>query len=218
MTNGGRQDDHGRGLFVSFEGVEGGGKSTQLELLRSALVARGHDVVVTREPGGTPIGEAIRRILLDPAHKGMAPIAELLLYEAARAQFVAEWIGPALARGAVVLCDRFADSTTAYQGGGRGLAPEALEHLHRLATDGLWPDLTFVLDVPATVGLARAVKRQAADRIEQESLAFHERVRAAFLALAERDARRVRVVDGARGVDEVAREIEEVVLERLAAS
>lgn len=211
-----RSRTSGQGLFVSFEGVEGGGKSTQLERLRAALVARGYDVVVTREPGGTPIGEAIRRILLDPSHSAMASTAELLLYEAARAQLVAEVIRPALERGAIVLCDRFADSTTAYQGGGRGLLPEALEQLHHLATNGLWPDLTFVLDVPASVGLARAVKRQAADRIEQESLAFHERVRAAFLAVAERDAARVRMVDGERDIDSIANEIETTVIERIA--
>ena len=203
------------GVFITFEGVEGGGKSTQLQCLRDRLTALGRDVYVTREPGGTPIGEAIRSVLLDPAHRAMAPITELLLYEAARAQIVAECIRPHIEAGDIVLCDRFADSTTAYQGAGRGLPADMLNHLHQLATEGLWPDLTFVLDVPATVGLARAARRCEADRIEQESLVFHERVRSAFLAIAQQEPRRVHIVDGTRNVEEIAEIIAQIVWDRL---
>ena len=203
------------GFFITFEGVEGGGKSTQLQCLRDRLTALGREVYVTREPGGTAIGEAIRSVLLNPAHHAMATITELFLYEAARAQIVAECIRPQIEAGAIVLCDRFADSTTAYQGAGRGLPAIMLNQLHQLATGGLWPDLTFVLDVPPTVGLARAARRCEADRIEQESLAFHERVRNAFLEIAQQEPRRVYIVDGTPGVEEIAESIAHIVWDRL---
>lgn len=186
-----------QGVFITFEGVEGCGKTTQVRMLTEWLRASGHDVVVTREPGGTPIAEAIRELLLDPANKAFAPTAELLMYAAARAQHVAELIRPAIAAGKIVLCDRFADSTTAYQGAGRGLKPETVAALHSIATDGVWPHLTVVVDVPAEVGLSRAKGRNIPlNRLEQESLAFHQRVRAAFLALAEAEPERVKRVDG----------------------
>ena len=204
-----------RGFFITFEGVEGGGKSTQLQCLRDRLTALGREVYVTREPGGTAIGEAIRSVLLNPEHCAMATITELFLYEAARAQIVAECIRPRIEAGAIVLCDRFADSTTAYQGAGRGLPADMLNQLHQLATEGLWPDLTFVLDVPATVGLARAARRCEADRIEQESLDFHERVRNAFLAIAQQEPHRVHIVDGTHDIKEIAESIEHIVRNRL---
>lgn len=195
------------GVFITFEGVEGSGKSTQIERLRQYLGSMGYAVVVTREPGGTPIAEAIREVLLDPANSGMCPAAELLLYEAARAQHVDELIRPALEASKVVLCDRFADSTTAYQGAGRGLTPEILSRLHEIATGGMRPDLTVVIDVPAEVGLARARHAGAVDRIEAESIAFHERVREGFLGLAKAEPERVKVVDGNRTIEEVRAEI-----------
>lgn len=191
------------GCFITFEGVEGCGKSTQIALLRDFLAHAGHDVIVTREPGGTPIAEAIRHVLLDPANEAMNATAELLLYEAARAQHVHEKIIPALAAGQVVLCDRFADSTTAYQGAGRGQAPEILNGLHRMATGGVWPDLTLLLDVPVLTGLERARNRGRKDRIEQESVDFHQRVRDGFLALAAAEPDRIRVISGDATVAQV---------------
>lgn len=204
-----------RGSFITFEGMEGCGKSTQLRHLRDRLIQRGLEVYVTREPGGTPIGEAIRAILLNPDNQAMGSITELLLYEAARAQIVAECIQPRMAAGAIVLCDRFFDSTTAYQGAGRGLPSEMLMALHQVATAGLYPDLTFVLDVPAEVGLSRAAHRCAADRIEQESRAFHERVRNAFLAIGQQEPLRVQVVDGTGREEDIADRIEGITRDRL---
>lgn len=205
-----------KGVFITFEGVEGCGKSTQVRRLQQHLVKLGRDVHVTREPGGTPIAEAIRAILLDCAHARMQPMTELLLYAAARAQHVAEVIAPALEAGKTVLCDRFADSTTAYQGAGRGVDPELVSLVHRLATHGVWPDLTIVLDVPAEVGLARAQAGSGLDRIEKECIEFHRQVREGFLDIARDDARRVCVVDGTGSEQDVAETIAALVEERLA--
>lgn len=191
------------GCFITFEGVEGCGKSTQITLLWEYLVEAGYDVIVTREPGGTPIAEAIRGVLLNPDHENMGPTTELLLYAAARAQHVYEKIAPALAAGQIVLCDRFADSTTAYQGGGRGLSAEILKILNEIATGGVWPDCTLLIDVPVTVGLERARSRGRKDRIEQEPVAFHERVREGFLALAAVEPARIHVIDGTTPVEDV---------------
>ncbi len=193
-----------KGLFITFEGVEGCGKTTQLARLRAYLEERAFPLTVTREPGGTPIAEAIRSLLLDPANTAMSAMAELLLYEAARAQHVAEVIAPALDKGQVVLCDRFADSTTAYQGAARGLPDTEVERLHALATAGVWPRLTILLDLDPEAGLRRARQRGRADRLEQESLAFHQRVRQGFMRLAEQDPERIRVLDGTGSVDEIA--------------
>ncbi len=210
------------GLFITFEGVEGCGKSTQIQALRTYLDSLGHALVVTREPGGTPIAEIIRQVLLDPANGAMAPVSELLLYEAARAQLVHEVIQPALVRGEIVLCDRFADSTTAYQGAGRGLLAEDIEGLHRIATAGVWPDLTFLFDLDPAKGLARAHERGRADRMEQQELAFHERVRQGFLDIAGRETERVDVVDGGQSIKAIAktvrRRVDQLLEARLPAS
>lgn len=197
----------GKGVFITLEGVEGCGKTTQINRLVEFLRGRACDVVCTREPGGTPIAEKIRALLLDPDHGSMSPTAELLLYEAARAQHVDELIRPALEAGKVVVSDRFADSTTAYQGAGRRLAPEDVMPLHATATRGVWPDLTIVLDVPAEEGLRRAGNARAADRLEREPLDFHRRVRDEFLRIAQREPERVKVVDGTRAPDAVAEDI-----------
>lgn len=199
------------GVFITFEGVEGCGKSTQIALLQDYLTSRGQAVLATREPGGPPISEKIRALLLDPGHAAMSPVAELLLYEAARAQLVDEWIRPALEEGRVVLCDRFADSTTAYQGAGRALGLDLVTQVHAIATRGIWPDLTLVLDVPAAEGLARAARARGQDRIEREPLPFHEAVRGEFHALAKREPERVKIIDGTRCVDEVAADIRSLV-------
>ncbi len=199
------------GHFITFEGVEGCGKTTQIELLKTHLESKGYSVLVTREPGGVPIAEAIRAVLLDTGHDAMAPVTELLLYEAARAQIVEEIIRPALEAGRIVLCDRFADSTTAYQGAGRGLPMEEIERLHHLATRGVWPNLTFVLDLPVEQGLERARVRGRADRMEQQALEFHRRVRLGFLEIAAREPRRVKVITGAQPIEDIAAIIRDIV-------
>ena len=193
------------GFFITFEGIEGGGKTTQLHRLAERLRAEGVEVVVTREPGGDPLAEAIRQLLLDPANAPIAPAAELLLYAAARAQHVALVIRPALVSGRIVLCDRFSDSTEAYQGGGRGVDAETLRMLHLLAADGLMPDLTLLFDLDPETGLTRAgCRAKGPDRIEGEDITFHRKVRAAFLEAARRDPARFRVIDASLDVDAVA--------------
>jgi len=196
-----------KGAFITLEGVEGCGKTTQMSMLRDRLEADGHRVLLTREPGGTPIAEAVRDILLDPANTALSPVAELLLYEAARAQHVAERIKPALDNGIIVICDRFADSTTAYQGAGRVLPLDTVLALHRVATGTVWPDLTIVLDIPAEAGLKRGAGARDRDRIEREPLAFHQRVRAEFLRIAEAEPERVKVVDASQPLETVAEAI-----------
>lgn len=200
------------GVFITFEGVEGCGKSTQVRILGQRLHAAGVVARLLREPGGTRVGEAIREILLDPANTGLDDRAELLLYEASRAQHVAEVIEPALSAGDVVLCDRFYDSTTAYQGYARGIPLEEVEALNEAATAGLAPDLTIVIDVDPAIALGRAVTASgSADRLESEDLAFHERVRDGFLAIARERPERVVVVSGEGSVEEVADRVEHAV-------
>jgi dTMP kinase len=195
----------GSGCFVAFEGGEGAGKTTQIERLADWLRSRGrYEVVVTREPGGTATGRRLRELLLDPAST-VSPQAEALLYAADRAQHVAEVVGPALARGAVVISDRYVDSSLAYQGAGRALAPAQVERLSSVATGGLVPDLTVLLDVDPVLGLARA--DGTPDRLEGESLEFHQRVRSGFLALAAKEPRRYLVVDAALPAEEVQRRV-----------
>lgn len=182
-----------RGRFITLEGGEGAGKSTSLEFVRELLAAAGHEVVVTREPGGTPLGERIRELLL---HGGEIDAdSELLLVFAARAEHLARVIRPQLARGAWVLCDRFTDASYAYQGGGRGLPEARIRLLEDWVQQGLTPDRTLLLDVPVAEGLARAGARSAPDRFEREQQAFFERVRASYLARAAREPGRFRVID-----------------------
>jgi dTMP kinase len=193
------------GRFITFEGVEGVGKSTQLACLAAHLRRLGREVVETREPGGTPLAERIRALVLHDRSEPMPDAAELMLMFAARTVHTENLIRPALARGAWVLCDRYTDATYAYQGGGRGVPDEAIAPLAELAQRGLWPDLTILLDAPVADALARARARSAnADRIEAETTAFFERVRAKYLALAAREPGRVRVVDAHGDIDAVA--------------
>jgi len=199
-----------RGKFITFEGLDGCGKSTQLENLAGILRSQGLSVVVTREPGGTATGEKIRRLLLDTATAGLSPMAELALMFASRAQHITEVIQPALEEGSIVLCDRFTDSTEAYQGGGRKLGSEPVLVLHRILCHGLQPDLTILMDSDVTASVERARRRNKADsakngrgkhdenRFEQESRAFFGRVHNAYLAIAAREPQRVVLVD-ARG-------------------
>lgn len=192
------------GLLISFEGIDGAGKTTQLVTLRAWLEERGMEVVTLREPGGTAVSESIRTLLLD-VRNHIDPMAEALLYAAARAQLVSEMIRPALDRGVVVLADRFIDSTIAYQGYGRGLDLTALEQLNRLAARGLEPDLTILLDIPATKAFDRR-QGTTPDRLESEGLEFQSRVRDGYLILS-RQQERIRVVDGTLPTVEVSREV-----------
>jgi dTMP kinase len=205
-----------RGAFISFEGIDGCGKTTQLGRIAERLRASGRDVVQTVEPGGTVAGRAIRRILLDPEHRNLDARAELLLYFASRAQNVAEVIEPSLERGATVLSDRFTDSTIVYQGAGRNLGPEPILELHRIACGDLWPDLTILLDIDLDASLHRARERTGRDgtnetRLEDEDGAFFTRVRDGYLRLAKANPERIVVVDGRAPVEEVTERIWEVI-------
>ena len=192
-----------RGVFITLEGADGCGKSTQASLIADALEASGREVVRLREPGGTPISEKVRALLLDPANDEMVPECELMLYEASRAQLTRQVIEPALARGAVVLCDRYYDSTYAYQAGGRALDDALVRRANLLGSCGVAPDRTLVFDLEPAVAYARATAG-GADRMEAEGLAFQERVRAAYLCLAATEPARVRVVDASGEKNEVA--------------
>jgi dTMP kinase len=200
------------GVFITFEGMDGSGKTTQMHLLASRLAASGRDVVETVEPGGTAIGNQIRRVLLDSRNQDLRPTAELLLYFASRAQNVDESILPALASGRIVLCDRFTDSTLVYQGCGRGLGRDVVMDLDRIACRGLKPDLTVLIDIDLETSLARAFARNRASthgdtaetRMDEQSIEFHRKVRDAYRALAASEPGRFRVVDGRPGIDLVA--------------
>lgn len=209
------------GVFITFEGIEGSGKSTQISRLFDHLTAAGVSAVLTREPGGTPIGDQVRRILLDPANRLLDPTAELLLYAASRAQHLREVILPALAAGRTVLCDRFSDATLAYQGHGRGLPVPTIRELDRIVTRGLNPRLTVLLDLPVETGLGRAQGRNQSEglhaeaRFENENIAFHNRVRDGYLLLAGEEPARIRIVNAARPPDEVQAEVRKIVDEIL---
>lgn len=212
MSHSGSPDDgDGAGRFITLEGVSGAGKTTQARRLAEALRRQGRRVVVTRDPGGTRAGEAIRRLLLEQ-DEPLCPEAEIALFFADRAQNLAEVIRPALARGEIVVGDRFTDSTLAYQGHARGLPRSRILEVDRGITGGFRPDLTLVLDLPAEVGLGRLEQR---DRIEREAVRFHEQVRAGFRALAEEDPDRVTVIDAAAPPDAVFAEVRRLVEARL---
>lgn len=202
-------------LFITFEGPEGCGKTTQMNLLAPFLRQQGFRVLTTREPGGTPIGEAIRAILLDPANTDMEPTSEFLLFSAARAQHVVQVIRPHLATGGIVLCDRFADSSLAYQGYGHRQDLKDLRLISRYATGGLVPDASLYLDIPVEVGLRRklAGNGDAWDRMEQKEIAFHRRVRAGYVAMAAEQPDRWIVVDAAGDVNEVQDAIQQRIRE-----
>ena len=212
------------GVFLTLEGPEGAGKTTQGRLLADYLRGGGREVVCVREPGGTAIGERIRALLLDPAHRNMAACTEMLLFAAARAQLVREVLTPALQAGRWVVCDRFVDASLAYQGIGRGLGVEVVRCVNAAATGGLTPDLTVLLDIDAATGLARARAKTgvpaartggAGDRMEQEVLAFHQRVREGFLSLAQKEPQRIAVIDARGSVSAVQDQIRQAVAEML---
>ncbi len=203
-------------MFITFEGIDGSGKTTQMQRLAGRLRAAGRAIVENAEPGGTPIGRQIRRILLDAKNQELAPTAELLLYFASRAQAVDELVRPALAEGKIVLSDRWTDSTLVYQGCGRGLGAETVLALDRIACRGLRPDLTLIVDIDLEKSLDRARSRNTAaesseTRMDEQSVEFHRAVREAYHALAAREPERIRVVDGAADPDTIARQIWEIV-------
>jgi len=203
-------------VFITFEGPDGSGKTTQIRLLAEWLRERGYEVVVTREPGGTGIGDQIRAVLHDPHNTAMDAATEILLYSADRAQHVAQRIRPALAAGKIVISDRYADSTLAYQGYGRGLGRETLRTITGFATGGLTPDLTLYLDITPEEGLQR--RRTGGgewNRLDAEALEFHQRVRAGYLKLVEQESERWVVIGAARPVEEVQAEIRAVIQGRL---
>jgi dTMP kinase len=207
-----------RGKFITFEGAEGVGKSTQLGRAALHLRKRGMEPLVTREPGGTPLAEKLRALVLEPGHVPVGATAELLIMFAARASHVAEVVRPALDAGRCVLCDRFTDATEAYQGAGRGVDPAWITALAAIAHPGLSPDLTIVFDVPPAVASARLAGRGSGqDRIESEDAAFFERVRGAYLAIAAREPGRVRIVDATQPEDEVATSVAGLIDAALAA-
>lgn len=205
-----------RGLFITVEGGEGVGKSTNMRFLQEHLIEAGVDLVVTREPGGTALGEDIRELLLKPREDSMADNAELLLVFAARAQHLAQLVEPALARGQWVLCDRFTDATYAYQGGGRGLSMATIRQLEQLVQGDLRPDYTLLLDCPVEVGMSRASARGELDRFEQEQAEFFQRVRNTYLQLARESSGRYHLVDAARPLNEVEQQLKQVCAELLA--
>ena len=198
-----------KGIFITLEGGEGCGKTTQVRLLKEYLSSQGYDVLVTHEPGGTEIGGKIRDVLLNPEFTKMVPLTELFLYLACRAQHIEEVIAPALDKGKIVLCDRFSDSTFAYQVSARGLKKTWVEGLNRIATDGIRPSLTIILDCPPEIGLRRA-QRHGMGRFESESLNFHRRVRRAFLDLAAKEPKRITVVDGSKTVERVQKDMQRI--------
>jgi dTMP kinase len=204
--------------FITIDGVEGAGKSTQAARLADALRRDGREVVLTREPGGTELGRALRRMLLDDDSPGPTPETELLLYLADRAEHVRRLIQPALARGALVVADRFSDSTIAYQSYGRGLPLETVRRLDAFARGGVSPGLTFILDLPPDEGLARARSTGPADRLEREALDFHRRVRDGFLAIAATEPDRIVLLDARLDIAELAHRIAELARARLAAA
>lgn len=209
-------------MFITFEGIEGTGKSTQIALLKERLEALGKRVLVTLEPGGSRIGAELRRVLLSLENRDLAPQAELFLYLADRSQHVSQVIRPALEAGMVVLSDRFADSTVAYQAYGRGMDPEMLHQLNTIAVGGLWPDMTLLLDIDPELGLRRATDRNSREgktvaegRFEAESMAFHQRVRQGYLAWAARFPERMRVVEASGTPEDIARNVSALVESRL---
>ena len=211
-------------LFITFEGGEGSGKTTQIRRLKQYLARKGIRCKVTREPGGCPISEKVREILLNPRYHEMVPLTELFLYEASRTQHVKEVIEPLLKKGDTVLCDRFSDATLAYQGFGRKLDLGLIERLNRLSTQRIKPDITFLLDCPSDTGLKRAIqrnqtqKKEKEERFEREKIQFHHRVRKGYLSIAKKEPHRVKIIDTRQGEDKIFEKIRQIVDELLVRS
>ncbi len=195
------------GIFITVEGTDGSGKTTQIKLMDEYLRSKGHEVIVTREPGGTKINEKIRSIILDPENQEMGMITEMLLYASARAQLVSEVIKPALSEGKLVICDRFVDSSYVYQGFGRGLNLKMITEINRVALDGIAPDITFFFDISPNVALKRRIDSTGADRIEKEKMEFHMRVYNGYKKLAMLYPDRIKIVDSDRSIEEIFEDV-----------
>ncbi|MBM4145279.1 MAG: dTMP kinase [Nitrospira sp.] len=200
-----------KGRFISLEGIEGTGKSTQAKLLSDYLKEKGFEVVLTEEPGGTQIGLRIRELLLSVEHKGMTAVTELLLYNASRSQHIREIILPAISRGAIIITDRFTDSTIAYQGFGRGIDQGLIDSIDLIATGRLRPDITILLDLDAEVGLKRNKGINKTDRLELEDLEFHQRVRNGYHNLAEKEPERIKLIDASADIQEIHNRISSII-------
>ncbi len=203
-----------KGLFITFEGIEGCGKSTQARMLKEFLINEGKSVFLTREPGGPKISEEIREILLSVENKEMLPQTEVLLYMASRSQHTGEWIIPELEKGKIVISDRYYDSTFAYQGAARKINGKLIDTIRRYATFGLVPDITFLVDLPEEIGLSRILAKDA-DRLEQESMEFHKRVRDGFLDLADKEPERFVVLDGKKSINEIYNDVIDIIKKEL---
>lgn len=195
------------GIFITMEGPDGAGKSTQIDLLRGYLLERGYDIIVCREPGGTVISEAIREVILNKDYKNMGHMTELLLYAAARAQLVEEVIQPALEEGKVVICDRFIESSAVYQGIARGMGIDLVYEINQFAVGSTMPDITILLDIDAETGIGRKKQQAELDRMESEKLEFHKKVVEGYRLLAERDKNRMVKIDGRNSIEEIHRQI-----------
>ncbi len=213
-----------RGHFITFEGIDGCGKTTQMRKLIDRMRHAFYDVHESAEPGGTPIGMQVRRILLDSANQELSPTAELLLYFAGRAQNIDQWIKPAIAEGRIVISDRFTDSTLVYQGAGRGLSTEMILQLHEIACRGVNPDLTIIIDIDLETSLARAKKRNKVlsdqnqpdeTRMDEQAVDFHRRARDAYAELAKKESGRIAVIDGRRSIDAISDDVWDTVRRRL---
>lgn len=192
-----------RGIFITMEGPDGSGKSTQIELLKQYLEGAGYDVLITREPGGTRISEAIREIILNSEYTEMSPVTEMMLYASARAQLIAEVIGPAIESGKAVISDRFVDSSLVYQGMARGLGVETVYEINKVAIGEYMPQLTIMLDLPAEVGISRKKDQKELDRMELESLEFHKKVAAGYREMAQRFPERIKSIDATLPIEEI---------------
>ncbi len=196
-----------KGLFITVEGTDGSGKTTQIKLMEEFLKAAGNDVVLSREPGGTEISETIRNLILDPGNKDISPLTEMLLYAAARAQHVFQVIRPSLESGKCVICDRFVDSSYAYQGCGRGVDLKTVADVNRAAVDGVVPDITFFLDIDPRLAIERRIKSTGADRIEQEKMDFHMRVYEGYRKMALLYPDRIKTIDASKSIEEISLQI-----------
>ncbi len=196
-----------RGKFITVEGTDGSGKSTQIELMKQYLTGNGLDVVLTREPGGTKIGEKIRAIILDNKNEEMCDITEMLLYAATRAQLIHEVIGPAIEQGKIVIADRFIDSSYVYQGYGRGMGLEIVDAVNNVAINGIFPDMTVFFDISPEIALKRRMSKTGADRIEEEDMEFHMKVYNGYKELAQKNPQRIKTVDSNRCIEEIAKDV-----------
>lgn len=203
-----------KGIFITLEGIEGCGKSTQAMLLTKELKRAGYRVKLTREPGGTPLGNTVRRILLNSTRHNILPLSELFLYLVSRYQHVEEVLKKELAKKCIVISDRFSDSSVAYQGYGRGLGGTFVAKLDRFATGGLKPNLTFILDCPSEIGIKRVLSKRRPDRIEKEEVAFHERVRRGYIKIAKQNNKRTVIIDATKRKDEISKKILSIVMSR----